>query len=685
MEIDAWMLFLRAFLFGFPLAVLAVTWWAAGQARRARGSAGGHLAAMMTQALPAMHPYSPQSEAERQMIDLVHEPLMRIGADGALQPALAELWRWSQDVTCWFGDEATARRAQEMLQAQLTEKNVWALWHLSTVRVLGGSLVMNFSDPTHAGTAQALEVISSLQPSVLEFWRFEADKPIRESMRQFLTQEGAASQICRVWYENDRAVEIVVRSPTRLLVDALRRVLHDGSDSEVRARLIGETVALSEPVLDLDIRHGLTWHDGTPVTAEDARTTIEEVRSRPWLLPNREALRHIQALVVQNGGMQLHVVFRSRYGPALCGWTDLPVLPAAWWQAHGGGDDAAFTQHPPPGAGAFHLSQLDSRTLALLPANQALDASSLVFHFSASPLMTQIGLATRTAHLIWPGQSVAGEKRLRTCLTPPHRRLVVLWNTRKGPLRDALVRESLAEFTHVPSIISQIGGVQTVADASLFPPGMWLHTRAPRLAYAPQHAKKRLQTAGWLPGVDGVLRGPDGMMEFSLLIIQGDVVAEKTAQQLAAQWRVLGVKLHVERAAKAEELERRLREHEFDAVLVEQRFEVSWDQFPWWHSSQARAGGTNFCGIEDAQTDLLLEALATEFEPAAAAARVRQLEDRLLPQYPMLTLFTTVDTVAVHESLTDAGNVGSWTLRQLALKPKAAPPAPSLDLRVREE
>ena len=82
-------------------------------------------------------------------------------------------------------------------------------------------------------------------------------------------------------------------------------------------------------MLGLAMRHGRTWHDGTPVTAGDARVTIEEVGRRPWLLPNREALRHIQAMEVQNGGMRLHVVFRSRASRACCGVRAAPGVPGA--------------------------------------------------------------------------------------------------------------------------------------------------------------------------------------------------------------------------------------------------------------------------------------------------------------------------------------------------------------------
>ncbi|MFM7605874.1 MAG: hypothetical protein ACKO8Z_11860, partial [Prosthecobacter sp.] len=174
--------------------------------------------------------------------------------------------------------------------------------------------------------------------------------------------------------------------------------------------------------------------------------------------------------------------------------------------------------------------------------------------------------------------------------------------------------------------------------------------------------------------------------EFSLLLVTGDPVISQAANLLAAQWSELGASIRVEMLASADLLASRLASREFDAVMLEQRFEVSWDQFPWWHSSQAKPGGTNFAGIKDPQVDLLLEALANEFEPSAAAERVRQLESRLLPLQAILPLFNTVDHAAVSVALAANKPRTSWTLRELAFKPKTPYRAPStLELKLPDE
>jgi hypothetical protein len=126
--------------------------------------------------------------------------------------------------------------------------------------------------------------------------------------------------------------------------------------------------------------------------------------------------------------------------------------------------------------------------------------------------------------------------------------------------------------------------------------------------------------------------------QFTLLVPSGDALHTAHGGPARGAVAQLGARVTVEHIADAQALAQRLGEHRFDAVLLDQRFEVSWDQLPWWHSSQARPGGTNFCGITDPQIDLMLEALAGEFDPEHVPARVRELEARLLPMHPMLTL-----------------------------------------------
>jgi ABC-type transport system substrate-binding protein len=666
------MILARTLILGFPLLIAALAWWSAETSRLSHVQGKDGIVVMLPQNAPALNPFLPDTEVERQISDLVHEPLLRIGAEGALQPALAESWRWSQDVTCWFADEATAKRALARLQAQ---------GRLATARVKGNALLLSFGETAITGVQQALAVIADLQPQPAAFWRIERPTPLREDWDRFIATSALAGQIQRVWFDGTNACGFVVSGPAQRLLDELRVTLDSGPQQPCTLTLLGEVGALVEPVLDLDIRAGRFWHDGKPVTAEDARATLEFLRTSDLPLPNRDALRHIQSMQVQNDGSRLHLIFRKRYGPALAALADLPMLPAAWWHHHPVASKADFSRESPPGAGNHRIATRNARSLILTPANHELDAPRFLFNFSVSPLMTQIGMRTHTVDLVWPAAAAERAHFTHMRFTPPRQRLVVLWNTRHEILQNTRFREALALATDTSALIRALPGRLGHADASLFAPGLWFSTRARQMPFDLEKARTILADEGWPRDVEGLARRADRSFRFTLLTPAGDALHRRAAELLVEQWRKLGAQVTLESVNDEQTLAQRLREHRFDAVLVDQRFEVSWDQLPWWHSSQASPGGTNFCGITDPQIDLQLEALAGEFDPAHVPARVRELEAKLLPLHPLLTLFTTHDEAAAVPGLPGSANadapVPDWTLRTLTT------PSPMLQLKPR--
>jgi len=679
------MILARTFIIGFPLLIAAVAAWAVHESRLSRTDRAGGVVVMLSQNEPALNPFLPATEIEREITDLVHEPLIRLGPDGTLQPGLAEFWRWTQDVTCWFADEATAKRAQELLQAQIGETNRWAEWHLSSARVLQNRLLLSFSEPNSAGVRQAFEVVAGLDLKPVVFWRIERRTPLRQSWDRFMASSSQAGLIQRVWFDGANACEIVVAGDSHRLLEDLHRFLDASEKEPASINPLAEVGALSEPVLDLDIRPGQLWHDGKPATADDAKATLEFLRANDWSLPNREALSNIQTLESQNNGSRLHVSFRRRQGTALCVFVNLPILPAEWLRAHPAAQESDFTHHAPPGAGTHRIALRDTRSLLLKPVQEDKLVPGFLFTFSASPLMTQIGMRTHTVDLVWPAADRTQLERLR--FTPPRQRLVVLWNTRHEVLQHERCREALALATDTEELIRTLPGRLGHVDASLFAPGLWFSTRAKSKPFQLEQARQILTKEGWKRDDKGVARTAEHPFRFTLLVPGGDALHTRTADLLVAQWRQLGAEVKIEHAPDAQSLSQRLHEHRFDAVLLDQRFEVSWDQLPWWHSAQAKTGGNNFCGIADPQIDLLLEALSAEFDPDQVPKRVRELEARLLPLHPMLTLFTTHDEAAampgLHAQGSTGGPVSSWTLQNLMLPPKHSQPAPALKLQLR--
>lgn len=679
------MILARTLILGFPPLIVVLAWWAAEVSMTSHEQPKDGRVVMLAEEAPALDPFMPASEAERQICDLIHEPLLRIDEQGRLQPALTDVWRWSQRVTCWFADAAAAKRAQERLRELIDDGNRWAEWNLLAAETAENALLLNFDGTTATGAQHALAEIAELQPQPVVFWRIERETALTEDWHRLMSQTPLAGQVRRVWFDGPNACEIVLAGPSQRVLDELSSALNARGATPCEMRLLGQAGALVEPVLDLEMRPAQFWHDGAPVTAEDAKATLEFLNAKAAPLAVRDTLRHIQSLESQSDGARLKVTFRKRYGPSLATLANVPVLPAAWLRSHPQARRDDFRREAPPGAGGYRIAVRDSRSLVLVPVDGTKKQARLLFSFAASPLMAQIGIRTRTVDFIWPASAAEHTQVTQFRFTPPRQRLVVLWNTRHPILGNPRLREALALATDSRALIRDAPGSLGEADASIFAPGLWFSPAMARLPFDIGRARELLSDAGWPRDVHGMARSAEREFRFTLLAPAHDALHRRTAELLVDQWRELGAAVNLEFVTDSDALALRLRAHRFDAVLVDQRFDVSWDQLPWWHSSQADAGGTNFCGVTDPQVDLQLEALEAELDPDRVPARVRELESRLLPLHPLLPLFTTHDETATISGEPADRPPSGWTLRGLTSPDRrVSPPVINLQLRLPE-
>lgn len=678
------MVLARLFIFGVPLAAAALTWWSAQQARASRATREGEIVAMLPGAPPALNPFAPATEVDRQIVDLIHEPLIRIGADGRLKAALASQWKWSQTLTCWFADPARADQAAAHLKALNTDQ--WITWGLESVETEREKLVMRFTSMDGRGPEAAARELADLPLQTAEIIRIDLSEAARPYHEHFKTNAAQASQMKRVWFDGMNSMEILVVGDVPGFVREITNYYNAKPSLRPRISSRARITVLREPVLEFVLHDNSRWHDGTEVTADDVCATHKYAMSQAWPVPNGEALRDVQA-VEAIGRNKVRVLYRRASGAALCGWINLPILPAAWMKSHPSDPGGhAFTEGSPPGAGLYMITHRDLASLALAPADPSrVDhrAQRITFASGASEFQTRLGFATGVADLFWPEEdeisTLLKGRELAIRAMPPRNRLLVLWNTRAPILSDIRVREALSLATDRQSLVEGLLHGRGRIQEGLFQPGLWFAQKFHPPRFDLGAGRELLGRSGWVHDVEGIARRPGQRLAFELLTTEGNPRRQKLAETLAAQWRKLGARVTVTPLPWNELIDHRLARRQFDAAIIGLDFETTWDQFPFWHSSQAPAGGgLNFAGIEDRQIDLLLQGLREEFDPARVPARAKELEDKLLALHPMLPLFTDMTQVAVSLSALPPGarvdDLAPWTLRDL-VSPAAARPA----------
>lgn len=653
-------------LFLLPAAaVLAAAVWAGSTvlARRAQDRSQ-EWRLLLPGHLPALNPFTPADEAERQILDLLHEPLIRLDRQGRPAPALAEEWRWHLRVSCWFADTDAAQAARTRLLAVPAETRLD--WGLEEVRVDKTALVLRFAKPDRTAADAALTALAGAEPRALTFLRLESVPGLRAALEAHAASAPAGLQ--RVWFDTDGACEIVTSQPPLAAREALTAALRPHLPRLPEVRPLAEVAGLAEPVLEF--RWSATrarWPDGRALDAGDVQATVAAVLAEP-AASSRDGLRDVQAIEATEGGFR--AIYRRSRGAALAAWIDLPILPANT-PAKTNADEM------PRGAGAWHIAERDARSLVLETQAAADGPRRLRFFPALPPSGTRLTVAAGGLDAVWPGSAPLAELQpwLERRAGPPRGRVLLLWNSRR--LDDPGLRSALALAVDREALVRAVAPGRARPLFSHFPAGLWYEPQLPAPTPNAETAREQLARLGWLPDGDH-LRRQGRPLAFSLMVPEGNAQRLALAQALAGQWRALGADVRLEPVPAAALVSDRLATGQFDAVLLGHADTPDWDVAEWWHS---RRGSLNFTGTADPRLDLLLEALADEFDLTRIPERVRAVEQRLRDLHLALPLLGDEPQIGLRrDRFRDRPGA---SLRDL-LRP-AAVPSPSLQMREPKE
>ena len=649
-------------LYGTPAALALLTVWSAVQARASRATkeVAEIVVASGEAGRPSLNPYEQATEAGHEITGLIHEPLLRIDAQGRITRGIAERWFWSQTVSYWFAQEKFATQAAEKLRK--LDPAQWSRWRLTLAEAAGNELRLVFSEPDPRAGARVMETISPLGPLPVETLRVELNEPAQQHHAYFMQNAVEREQIKDVWFDGPNAYEAQVSGEALRLFEELSLYYQNRPNLGAKVRLVAKQPMLARSALELQLREGVKFHDGTPVTAVDVARTLRLITEQPWPVPGRDALRRIH-MMDSKEPLSLRMTFRETYAPLPAAFIGLPVLPAAWIEKHRAAlaQDAAFEVNPPPGTGPYKLErQADDRVVLTAARVRPDDRRSRVhFMFGRSPGNIRIGFAMNSVDVFWPGLASIGglstDARVALQAETPRNRLLVLWNCRKAPLDNVVVRRALGESVDRQALLKDLLKDQGQIHEGIYRPDLWFGKARDVAPARPLEARKALYELGWTKDAQNRLVKGTELFRLELLTVAGNAERMTLARRLADAWEANGIEVTVTAVSWEEMLGKRLPEHKFDAVLLGLDYDVSWDQSPFWHSSQA-ARGLNYAGVSDIPLDAMLDSLRVEPDLDRIATLAQQVEERVLALQPYLPLFSGANVIAVRKDALGAGS-----------------------------
>ena len=254
---------------------------------------------------------------------------------------------------------------------------------------------------------------------------------------------------------------------------------------------------------------------------------------------------------------------------------------------------------------------------------------------------------------------------------------MVFLNNSKAILSDANVRKALVQATDTAQIINGLSFTTKAAKEPLLEKQVGYDASMGQLPYNPEAARNLLNSAGWVPGANGMRVKAGQALTFNLFSQDTEEYTFVT-QTIQKQWQAVGVDVKVT-LQNDTELQNAIASHGYDALVYGIAIGLDPDVFPYWHSTQADVRSPNRLNLSEYKSktaDLALEAGRTRTDPAVRAVKYKPFLQAWRDDAPAIALYQPrylyvtygqvfgFDPKSVNSGTDRYANVENWMILQ---------------------
>lgn len=437
----------------------------------------------------------------------------------------------------------------------------------------------------------------------------------------------------------------------------------------------------------VDMRKGLKWHDGKPLTADDVVFTVSRIKNQLTRSPLYSSWSSVK--VAKMSDYQIAFDLARQYAPFPHALTFgilpkhlLAGVPAASLREN------AFNRQP-VGSGPFVFRQLQTvdadngRFVVYLDANKNyIHGKPKLDHFqlhvfkddeqiSQAFLTDEINAATdlSSTDMRRVDAEKPGMQRPRAVIGDG---MFAFFRTDSPILQDVVVRRALQLATDRPAIIRELGtGVSL--ESPLLDEQMTSRKTQPKPDR--KAAAAMLDSSGWT--LQGATRAKDGQ-KLKLSVVTPETGDYETVLAiLAEQWRSIGAEVETHVVDPGTVQQSTIVPRAYDVFIYEMMIGADPDVYAYWHSSQADPRGLNLSNYKSEIVDETLEGAQSRSEEALRQRKYALFVDQWLADAPAVALYRptlhyvmdeSARSVSHHETLasptTRYRNVHQWTVAQ---------------------
>jgi peptide/nickel transport system substrate-binding protein len=341
------------------------------------------------------------------------------------------------------------------------------------------------------------------------------------------------------------------------------------SDMEIADHLAVAWKPLNLTTWEFEIRQGVRFHDGTPLTAEDVAFSIR--RAQAETSDVKEQLKSV--IGVQ--AIDEHTVHFTTDGPDPLLWAHLArvrILSKRWAEGHEvtvpadfRAEEITYAPQHANGTGAFILEEFDRTGRIVMVRNPDWWGLKRYPHNIDRIERVHVGSVEQGVQALLDGEidflqelpyrsrrleqlaGAAGVKLVRTpwltttylALDQGSAELRSFDVKGRNPFQDKRVRQALYQAIDIDTLVDEVMGGLATPAAMMIPPGItgYYPEIAKRPPYDPVQARAQLAEAGYPNGFGVTLDCPNAWSLFQ---------EEKVCRALAEQFKAIGVEVSVE-------------------------------------------------------------------------------------------------------------------------------------------
>lgn len=417
----------------------------------------------------------------------------------------------------------------------------------------------------------------------------------------------------------------------------------------------GYEVGSDQKTYTIHLKSGLTWHDGTPFTADDVIFTIRSIQTPDYASPLQSSFQGVEVEKVDDATVKF--TLEQPYALFLNNLT-VGIAPQHVWEAIPP-KNVSLTEQvlKPIGTGPFKFSEITTRrktgdiTNLKLVRNDAyrlerpyLDEILFMFYPTHEEAVQAL-LGNQVDGVSFLPLQLADSLKWRASYVIQHllipQYFALFFNQNKNDvLADAGIRSSLALAIDRETIVKDALHGEADALQLPIPPGVFnFQEQFQAPAYNPEAAKQNLEDAGWKDSDNDSIREKDNKRLHLKITTTDWPEYIRTAELVQQQWLQIGVETEIESLGAGTIQQTAVRPRDYEVLLFGEILPAQPDPYPFWHSTQTRSPGLNLALFKDQAVDKLLEEARQEPDTEKRRETYLAFQQKILDLNPAIILY----------------------------------------------